>query len=101
MQIGDFIESMDPAAQAANEALHNAGGEVYVVGGAVRDLVLGKTPNDYDLLVTGISTPEVKKALKSIPEAKVGLVGAAFGVFLLLPPLGGELFEVIAPDCSR
>ena len=30
-------------------ALHRAGGQVYLVGGALRDLLLGRTPRDFDL----------------------------------------------------
>ena len=37
--------------------LVSAGFEAYVVGGSVRDLVLGKEPKDYD--VTTKSSPQV------------------------------------------
>src|SRR4029077_14560590 len=99
LQVRDFIDSMDTAAQAANEALHQAGGEVYVVEGAVRDLVLGKNPKDYDLLVTELTTPEVKKALQSIPGAQIGLVGASFGIFLVR--MGNDACEVAQPRTER
>ena len=36
--------------------LENSGKEAYVVGGAVRDILLGKTPDDYD--VTTSATPD-------------------------------------------
>ncbi|MBR5869371.1 MAG: CCA tRNA nucleotidyltransferase, partial [Clostridia bacterium] len=29
--------------------IREAGGEAYVVGGAVRDMLLGKNPGDYDM----------------------------------------------------
>ena len=29
--------------------LQNAGFEAYIVGGAIRDLLLGRTPKDYDI----------------------------------------------------
>ena len=38
------------------EALENAGFEAYIVGGCVRDLLIGKTPKDWD--VTTNATPE-------------------------------------------
>ena len=38
------------------------GAEIYLVGGCVRDLLLGRTPKDYDLC-TNLSPEEVKKAL--------------------------------------
>ena len=46
------IENQDKAYQALMTLAHkvnDAGYKLYVVGGAVRDKLLGKTPNDYDL----------------------------------------------------
>jgi len=42
--------------QDALDGLHAAGFEAFVVGGSVRDLVIGRTPKDYDL--TTNATPE-------------------------------------------
>ena len=53
-------------------------GNLYLVGGAVRDELLGRKVQDEDYCVTGI-LPEEFLAL--FPEAK--LVGKSFGVFLL------------------
>lgn len=47
----------------------------YIVGGAVRDALLGKEPHDYDIVVEG-ATPEIMKDLGFIQ------VGKAFPVFL-------------------
>ena len=41
--------------------LHNAGYQAYLVGGCVRDLLLGKHPKDFD--VTTDATPEQIKGL--------------------------------------
>ncbi len=62
------------AAAGIVSTLRKAGYEAYLVGGAVRDMVLGKMPADYD--VTTSARPEEVTALfeHSIP------VGAAFGV---------------------
>lgn len=49
------------------KALTAAGGTVYVVGGAVRDMILGKTPNDFDIMVTGIPQEEVRHTLATLP----------------------------------
>lgn len=42
------------------DLLADAGGEAYVVGGAVRDLLLGKVPGDFDL-ATNLAPQEVQK----------------------------------------
>lgn len=49
MILPDFVKS-------ALSQLHEAGYEAYVVGGSVRDLVVGREPKDYDL--TTNATPE-------------------------------------------
>lgn len=38
--------------------ISEAGGRLYLVGGAVRDIMLGIAPNDYDYCVTGLSARE-------------------------------------------
>lgn len=43
------------------DMLHNAGEEAYIVGGCVRDLLLGLTPYDWD--ITTSATPEKVKSL--------------------------------------
>ncbi len=43
------------------ERLHNASHETYIVGGAIRDLMLGLTPKDYDIATA--ATPEQIKAI--------------------------------------
>lgn len=40
---------IDPDARKVTERLRRAGFEAYVVGGAVRDLLLGKEPKDFDI----------------------------------------------------
>ena len=50
----------------------------YLAGGAVRDLLIGRTISDRDYLVTGASREEFRAAF---PEACE--VGHAFPVFLL------------------
>jgi len=60
--------------------LRRAGFQAYVVGGAVRDIVMGKRPKDYD--ITTDARPEQIKELfaRTIP------VGAAFGVVVVAMP---------------
>lgn len=63
--------------------------EAYLVGGSVRDILLGKTPQDYDIATNAY--PEVigKIFVKSIPT------GAQFGTMIvLLPDENGENHEI-------
>jgi len=54
------------------------GGNIYLVGGAVRDRILGKEIKDEDYCVTGLSAEEF---VKIFPKAKIQ--GKAFSVFKL------------------
>lgn len=60
------------------QAIAHAGGIPYVVGGAVRDLLLGKSIKDLDIEVHGISLDRLEQALKEF--GVVNLVGKAYGV---------------------
>lgn len=72
--------SSDPAAHAAYIALSHAGGRVFIVGGAVRDTVLGKTPKDIDLMVTGLEKRNIEQTLKALPGYAT-FAGKNFGVY--------------------
>ena len=54
------------------DALRENGFESYLVGGCVRDGVMGKTPHDYDL-ATNASPEEVKRALSSYRLVETGI----------------------------
>lgn len=68
----------------------NGGFELYVVGGAVRDMILGKEPKDYDL-VSDATPDEVEEMLagkyRTIPTGK------AFGIITVVMP-DGEEYEI-------
>jgi tRNA nucleotidyltransferase/poly(A) polymerase len=53
-----------------------AGKKLFLVGGCIRDYIMGKTPHDYDL-VTDASPDETKQILKNY---RTNLQGAHFGV---------------------
>jgi putative nucleotidyltransferase with HDIG domain len=53
-------------------------GEVYEVGGSVRDRLLEREPLDYDYLVRGIALPELVDRLRTLGYAD--WVGRSFGV---------------------
>lgn len=81
--IGGYIKAMvaaDPDTQRAARALKDAGGQVFVVGGAVRDALMNKEPKDLDLMVTGLPADDVDRVLRELP-GRVDLTGKDFGVF--------------------
>ncbi len=72
-------------------------GEVYLVGGAVRDALLGQPSKDADYLVTGVPFPALRTALET--WARVDIVGASFGVLKLT--WNGETVDVALPRTER
>jgi poly(A) polymerase len=68
------------------ERLREAGHEAYFAGGSVRDMLLGKPPEDYD-----IATDARPEAIQKIFSRTVQ-VGAQFGVILVV--FEGDPFEV-------
>src|SRR5579864_9103583 len=64
------------------ETLRQRGFQAYLVGGCVRDLVLGREPKDYDVATN--ATPE--QVMGIFPETYA--VGAQFGVVLVPAPDG-------------
>lgn len=63
--------------------LEEAGFEAYVVGGAVRDLLLGRTPKDYDV-VTNARPDEIKLVAARHDINVVSHLGQNFGVVVLV-----------------
>jgi poly(A) polymerase len=71
------------------KTLRQHGFEAYLVGGCVRDLLLGREPKDYDVATN--ATP--RQVMTIFPETYA--VGAQFGVVLVPAPDSGS-----APDCE-
>jgi poly(A) polymerase len=71
------------------KTLRQHGFEAYLVGGCVRDLLLGREPKDYDVATN--ATP--RRVMTIFPETYA--VGAQFGVVLVPAPDSGS-----APDCE-
>ena len=61
------------------------GKELYVVGGAVRDALLGKKPKDFDL-ATDAFPEEVVKMVQGAGYSTIGEVGQQFGVVIVQIP---------------
>lgn len=65
------------------ETLRQHGFQAYLVGGCVRDLLLGREPADFDVATSATPT----QVMETLPETYA--VGAQFGV-VLVPSPGGE-----------
>ena len=61
--------------------MRDAGGQALVVGGAVRDGLLGIRTKDIDLEIYGIEADEVERRLAA--DFRLDTVGRSFGVFIL------------------
>ena len=76
--------------------LQDNGFEAYIVGGAIRDLLLGRTPKDFDICTS--ATPEEVRAVFGRRHARI--IGKRFRLVHVY--MNGELFEVStfrqAPD---
>jgi len=64
--------------QKINNAITQAGGEIFVVGGPIRDFVLGHDPKDIDFLVRKLSLEQIQQTLVQIGKPKE--VGQQFGI---------------------
>jgi len=67
-----------PLVRTIVDDICNHGGTAYLVGGAVRDIVLDKPLKDLDIEVHGLTLESVKKILETY--GFVDLVGKSFGV---------------------
>ncbi|MDD3101687.1 MAG: HD domain-containing protein [Patescibacteria group bacterium] len=71
--------------------------EIYLVGGAVRDLFLKKTTKDYDFVVCKVKVSDLEKFLANLGQ--VEFVGKSFGVFKFTPKGGDKHnpFDIALP----
>lgn len=75
--------------QKVARMLIKEGYEVYLVGGALRDIVMGITPHDYDLATDALPDEMLEIFPKSVAT------GAKFGTVLaLVPDKNGETMQV-------
>ncbi|MCR4676486.1 MAG: polynucleotide adenylyltransferase PcnB [Sphaerochaetaceae bacterium] len=81
----DFSK-IDPDAIKVTERLQEKGYEAYIVGGAVRDILIGKQPKDFDI-VTDASPRQVHKIFRNSR-----LIGHRFRIVHVI--YGKKIFEV-------
>ena len=71
--------------------------EIFLVGGAVRDLLLPRKTQDYDFVIRKVKVKDLEKFLST--RGKVNLVGQTFGVFKFVPKGGDKHnpFDIALP----
>lgn len=79
--------------------IHDVGGEIYSIGGKVRDEFLGKESKDLDILITGVSMEDLEKILSKY--GKVDLVGKSFGVIKFKPKGSVEDMDIAIPRVEK
>jgi tRNA nucleotidyltransferase (CCA-adding enzyme) len=79
---------------ALAKAISDAGGRALLVGGCVRDLILGLEPKDWDLEVYGVEPAQLRALLDEF--GPVNVVGEAFTVYKL-----GSNLDVSLPRRER
>ena len=75
------------------------GGQIYAVGGAVRDEVIGKDSKDLDIVIRGI--PEDKLAEILNKYGTVNPVGESFAVTKFVPNGGTDDIDIAVPRTER
>src|SRR5258708_39291852 len=71
------------------KTVRSEGGRALLVGGCVRDELMGRQPKDWDVEVYGIGPERLRELLNSFGE--VNVVGEAFTVYKLGPHLDVSL----------
>jgi tRNA nucleotidyltransferase (CCA-adding enzyme) len=92
-----LLAQLPPPAHQLADAIIAAGGRAVLVGGAVRDHLLGIIPKDFDIEAYGLHANELTVALECV--AKVHTVGKSFGVHKT--KIGGMDIDVSLPRSER
>lgn len=71
------------------------GAEVFLAGGAVRDLIRRKIPNDLDVVVRNVTPGDFQAFLKK--RGDLQLVGKSFGIYLFKPKGSKGSIEIAFP----
>lgn len=86
---------VDPLGRKARQlarVVAEGGGRALLVGGYVRDSLLGQTPKDADIEVYGLEAPALRALLQRL--GRVDCVGESFRVYKLVWHERGERFEL-------
>lgn len=87
-------------------AVAKRGGNPYLVGGFVRDLVEGRLGKDIDLMVAGLGFEELGRVLRSLPARRLGIrrilpVGKTFAVYKIRAAWAEEDIDVALARSAR
>src|SRR5690606_21258000 len=85
---------IDPKALAIARSIRDLGGRAMLVGGCVRDELMGVEPKDWDLEVYGVEPEKLRAILEAFGEVIV--VGEAFAVYKL-----GRHLDISLPRRER
>lgn len=91
------IDTLPASVQKVCLHIKQAGGTAWLVGGAVRDLLLQRSVNDIDLEVFGLSFEELHASLSQLGHCEC--VGRHFGVVKLF--IHGQCIDVALPRRER
>jgi len=84
--VADLLPRIDEQARTVVAKLQQAGYEAYLVGGCVRDLILGRTPKDFDV-ATSAHPSEIRMLFRNSR-----LIGRRFRLAQVFFP-GGKIIE--------
>ncbi len=74
-------------------------GDLYLVGGAVRDLLLSRRTKDIDFLIRNVASAPLHRFLSQ--HGKASLVGKNFGVYKFMPAGSNVEIDVALPRTER
>jgi len=74
--------------------------EVFLVGGAVRDLILKRKNKDFDFVIIDKSAQEIETILKNYGKVEA-VESRAFGVFKFMPKRSKKIIDIALPRIDR
>ncbi len=83
----------DSTLRSIQTVIEQAGGEIFVVGGPIRDFVSGHDPKDIDFLVRLLTLSQIQQAVSTLGQADE--VGHSFGIVKCF--IDGQEFDFAIP----
>ena len=89
----NFRINLPTAVKAVLNSLEACGHEAFVVGGCVRDCIMGKEPNDWDVTTSALPS-EVESALKNYTVIKTGIEHGTVTVLINSTPIEVTTYRI-------